>query len=70
VTSSRRTTDVALRVDLYERADSIAFLEAPMIFLFFSEDLFAVQPWVSGFKVPAIFNGQRWTDVVTGPRKP
>jgi peptide/nickel transport system substrate-binding protein/oligopeptide transport system substrate-binding protein len=41
-----------------------------MIFLFFSEDLFAVQPWVSGFKVPAIFNGQRWTDVVTGPRKP
>jgi peptide/nickel transport system substrate-binding protein/oligopeptide transport system substrate-binding protein len=70
VTASRRTTDDALRVALYERADSIAFLEAPMIFLFFSEDLFAVQPWVSGFKVPAIFNGQRWTDVVTGPRKP
>jgi peptide/nickel transport system substrate-binding protein/oligopeptide transport system substrate-binding protein len=70
VTASRRTTGESQRVALYARADSIAFAEAPMIFLFFSEDLFAVQPWVRGFKVPAIFNGQRWTDVLTGVQQP
>jgi hypothetical protein len=37
-----------------------------MLYLFFSTDLFAVQPWVRGFKVPIISNGQRWTDVMIG----
>jgi peptide/nickel transport system substrate-binding protein/oligopeptide transport system substrate-binding protein len=61
-------TDDTRRTALYRTADSLAFVEAPMLFLFFSEDLFAVQPWISGFKVPAIFNGQRWVAVsrVTG----
>ena len=34
-----------------------------MIFLFFYKDMYAVQPWIKGFAVPAVFNGQRWTDV-------
>jgi peptide/nickel transport system substrate-binding protein/oligopeptide transport system substrate-binding protein len=33
-----------------------------MAFLFFYNELYAVQPWVSGFEVPVIFNGQRWTE--------
>jgi peptide/nickel transport system substrate-binding protein/oligopeptide transport system substrate-binding protein len=66
VTASRRISDEGRRVALYRSADSLAFEEAPMIFLFFSEDLFAVQPWIRGFRVPAIFNGQRWVDVSIG----
>jgi peptide/nickel transport system substrate-binding protein/oligopeptide transport system substrate-binding protein len=31
-----------------------------MGFLFFYNELYAVQPWVRGFQVPVIFNGQRW----------
>ena len=34
-----------------------------MIYLFFYKDVYAVQPWIKGFTVPAVFNGQRWTDV-------
>jgi len=55
--------DDAKRAALYTQADQIAFNDAPMIFLFFYKDLFAVQPWIKGFIVPAVFNAQRWTDV-------
>ena len=37
--------------------------DAPMLYLFFYKDMYAVQPWIKGFNVPAVFNGQRWTDV-------
>jgi peptide/nickel transport system substrate-binding protein/oligopeptide transport system substrate-binding protein len=66
VTASRRTSDDSRRAELYRQADALAHAQAPMIFLFFSEDLYAVQPWISGFRVPAIFNGQRWTQVTIG----
>ncbi|MDQ4081133.1 MAG: ABC transporter substrate-binding protein, partial [Gemmatimonadota bacterium] len=61
VDQSRVELDSARRVSLYRQADSIAFADAPMAFLFFYNELYAVQPWVSGFEVPVIFNGQRWT---------
>jgi peptide/nickel transport system substrate-binding protein/oligopeptide transport system substrate-binding protein len=60
VDSSRVELDSARRAELYRRADSIAFADAPMGFLFFYNELYAVQPWVRGFQVPVIFNGQRW----------
>lgn len=63
VTASHREQDDAKRASLYTQADQIAFNDAPMIFLFFYRDLFAVQPWITGFKVPAVFNAQRWTEV-------
>jgi peptide/nickel transport system substrate-binding protein len=66
VTRARRELNEATRVDLYRQADSIAFAEAPMLYLFFSTDLFAVQPWIHGFEVPVMFNGQRWTNVTIG----
>lgn len=63
VTQSRSERDAATRVKLYKQADSIAFNEAPMLFLFFYDELYALQPWIEGFVVPTIFNGQRWTNV-------
>ena len=46
VDQSRVELDSARRVALYRRADSIAFADAPMVFLFFYNELYAVQPWV------------------------
>jgi ABC-type transport system substrate-binding protein len=63
VDQSRVELDSARRVALYRRADSIAFADAPMAFLFFYNELYAVQPWLRGFQVPVIFNGQRWVEV-------
>ncbi|MEX2111086.1 MAG: ABC transporter substrate-binding protein [Gemmatimonadaceae bacterium] len=63
VDDAHREQDEAKRNQLYTQADQIAFNEAPMIFLFFYKDLYAVQPWIKGFTVPAVFSGQRWTDV-------
>ena len=63
VNESRRETDDTRRASLYRQADSLAYNDLGLLPLFFYNDLFAVQPWVSGFKVPQIFNGQRWTSV-------
>ncbi len=63
VDDAHREQDEAKRNALYTQADQLAFNEAPMLFLFFYKDLYAVQPWIKGFTVPAVFSGQRWTDV-------
>lgn len=63
VTAARREQDEAKRVDMYKRADAIAYGDAPMIYLWFYSELYAVQPWIRGFQPPVIFNGQPWTDV-------
>ena len=63
VLASRREQDDAKRAALSRSADSLAYADAPMVPLFFYNDLYAVQPWIRDFKVPTIFNGQRWTDV-------
>ena len=59
VTDARRETDVTRRTALYTRADSIAFAQAPMVFLLFYNELYAVQPWLKNWTAPTIFNGQR-----------
>ena len=59
VTASRRETDITKRTALYVRADSIAFAQAPMVFLLFYNELYAVQPWLKNWSAPMIFNGQR-----------
>ena len=63
VSAARREPDEAKRNVLYRQADSLAFVEAPMVFLYFYNELYAVQRWINGFKPPVIFNGQRWLDV-------
>ena len=60
VTASRRELDEAKRNALYRAADSIAYADAPMVFLYFYNELYAVQPWIKGWVPPVIFNGQRW----------
>lgn len=60
---ARRTQDDAERARLSRMADSTAFADAPVGYLFFYNDLFAVQPWIRNFQPPVIFNGQRWLDV-------
>ena len=63
VNEARREQDEARRTALYRQADALEYEDAPMIYLFFYKELYAVQPWIQNFKVPTIFTGQRWTDV-------
>jgi ABC-type transport system substrate-binding protein len=63
VSRARRELDETKRVALYKQADELAFRDAPMVFLYFYNELYAIQPWVKGFVPPVIFNGQPWTDV-------
>ncbi|MDO8501280.1 MAG: ABC transporter substrate-binding protein [Gemmatimonadaceae bacterium] len=63
VSEARREQDEAKRTALYSQADEIEYQDAPMIYLFFYRELYAIQPWIRNFKVPTIFTGQRWTDV-------
>ena len=63
MTTSRRELNELKRNAMYRQADSIEFGDAPMLFLYFYNDLYAVQPWLKGFRPPVIFNGQRWTNV-------
>ena len=69
VTASRRELDETKRNQLYRQADSIAFVQAPMVFLYFYNELYSVQPWIKHFVPPVIFNGQRWTDVTLETKK-
>jgi peptide/nickel transport system substrate-binding protein/oligopeptide transport system substrate-binding protein len=63
VDQAHREQDESKRNSLYTQADQLQFDDAPMVYLFFYKDMYAVQPWIKGFTVPAVFNGQRWTDV-------
>jgi len=63
VTAARREQDAGRRAAMYRQADSIAYQDAPMLYLYFFNELYAVQPWIRNFKIPTIFNGQRWTEV-------
>ncbi|MEP6780142.1 MAG: ABC transporter substrate-binding protein, partial [Gemmatimonadaceae bacterium] len=70
VNQSRGETDAVKRAALYRQADSLAYAEMGLMPLFFYNDLFAIQPWVTGFQVPVVFTGQRWTAVTLGTAKP
>jgi oligopeptide transport system substrate-binding protein len=67
VTRSHREQNDTARATLYRKADALAYADAPLVPLFFSDDLFAVQPWIKNFRVPTIFTGQRWLDVSIAP---
>jgi ABC-type transport system substrate-binding protein len=69
VNASRRELNEAKRNELYRQADSIAFAEAPMVFLYFYNELYSVQPWIKHFVPPVIFNGQRFTSVSIETKK-
>ena len=66
VDESHRESDAARRAELYRQADSLGYANMGLVPLFFYNELYAVQPWVEGFEVPVIFNGQRWLAVKIG----
>jgi peptide/nickel transport system substrate-binding protein/oligopeptide transport system substrate-binding protein len=66
VARARRELTDSTRVALYRQADSLAFADAPMLYLFHYRELFAIQPWISGFEVPVVFNGQDFREVKIG----
>lgn len=60
---ARRTTDAAGRAALYRRIDERVYRAAPWLYLWFPKDLWARRPEATGWDIPVIFNGQRWTQV-------
>jgi peptide/nickel transport system substrate-binding protein/oligopeptide transport system substrate-binding protein len=58
----RTTTDEAEKLRLARATDARLHDLAPWIFLWFPVDLWARSPHVEGWHIPAIFNGQRWTE--------
>jgi peptide/nickel transport system substrate-binding protein/oligopeptide transport system substrate-binding protein len=60
---ARRTTDDAKREALYRTIDARVYDAAPWLYLWFPVDLWAQHPSVTGWDMPVIFNGQRWTAV-------
>ena len=63
IVRARSTPDSAEKVRLSREIDARVFDLAPWIFLWFPTDVWAVQPDVKGWRIPAVFTGQRWTGV-------
>jgi len=55
--------DPAERWELYRRAEEIVYGDAPWIFLWFPTRYEVVSPRLRGYRIPVIFNGQRFLDV-------
>lgn len=70
IAQARRTLDDGARTALYRQIDERVYRAAPWLYLWFPVDLWARQPWVAGWEIPAIFNGQRWTGVRRLPPSP
>lgn len=56
-------SDPEARWELYRRAEEIVYLEAPWIFLWFPTRYEIVSTRLRGYRMPVIFNGQRFLDV-------
>jgi len=63
IVRARSTPDTAEKARLSREIDARVFDLAPWIFLWFPTDVWAVQPDVKGWRIPAVFTGQRWTGV-------
>jgi peptide/nickel transport system substrate-binding protein/oligopeptide transport system substrate-binding protein len=51
------------RGELYRSAEEIVYGDAPWLFLWFPEKYEVVSPRLTGYRIPLIFNGQRFLDV-------
>lgn len=60
---ARRTLDDSTREQLYRTIDERVYRAAPWLYLWFPVDLWAQSPRITGWELPVIFNGQRWTGV-------
>ncbi|MDD4857516.1 MAG: ABC transporter substrate-binding protein, partial [Candidatus Krumholzibacteria bacterium] len=55
--------DGAKRWELFRSAEEIIYDDAPWLFLWFPEKYEVVNPRLTGYRIPLIFNGQRFLDV-------
>lgn len=67
IAQARGTTDDSARVALYRRIDERVYRAAPWLYLWFPVDLWARQPYLAGWDLPVIFNGQHWARAVATP---
>jgi len=67
IAQARGTTNDSARVALYRRIDERVYRAAPWLYLWFPVDLWARQPYVAGWDLPVIFNGQHWARAVATP---
>ncbi len=58
----RTTTDEAEKTALARAVDGRVFDAAPWIFLWFPIDMWAARPGLEGWRIPAVFTAQRWTE--------
>jgi peptide/nickel transport system substrate-binding protein/oligopeptide transport system substrate-binding protein len=63
IVRARSTPDTLEKARLAREIDARVFDLAPWIFLWFPIDVWAMQPDVKGWRIPAVFTGQRWTQV-------
>jgi len=63
IAEMRVSRDTLEQERLARAADARAHELAPWIFLWAPADLWALSPQVTGWRIPAIFNGQHWTGV-------
>ena len=68
--AARRTQNDAARERLYRTIDERVYRAAPWLYLWFPVDLWAQSPHITGWDLPVIFNGQRWTGVRRAPPQP
>jgi peptide/nickel transport system substrate-binding protein/oligopeptide transport system substrate-binding protein len=61
--AARRTLDDTARAALYRAIDTRTYQAAPWLYLWVPLDLWAEAPGITGWELPVIFNGQRWTAV-------
>lgn len=70
IRTARRTQDEAARTALYHTIDERVYQAAPWLYLWFPVDLWAQSPSITGWDLPVIFNGQRWTAVRRASSRP
>ncbi|MBD3180408.1 MAG: hypothetical protein GF417_13045 [Candidatus Latescibacteria bacterium] len=63
ISAASKCLDDSLRMEMLEEAELIIYRDAPWIFLWFPVRYEAVSPRVKGYRMPLIFNGQRYLDV-------
>jgi ABC-type transport system substrate-binding protein len=56
-------TDPDLRWSRYAEAEKLIVSDAPWIFLWFPVRYEAVSPRIKNYRIPVIFNGQKYTGI-------
>jgi peptide/nickel transport system substrate-binding protein len=62
IVRARTTVDTVEKARLSREIDARVFQLAPWIFLWFPTDVWAMQPDIVGWRIPAVFTGQRWME--------